>query len=178
MLLKAAINGKQTATEHPSIPITPGQQAHEEAALAVAAGAGAIHLHPRSSSGEESLESGDVAATLDAVRAAFPGTRKKSRPGRDNLPTWAEPEVFSRPGLGKAAGSRFYQESAKTEKGNAVRIRNGTRFSAITQIPADAAGICAFDKDAVCNGHRSDCFKGGEPQLLRRENAGATLQAH
>jgi hypothetical protein len=52
-------------------------------------------------------------------------------------------------GLEKRLGSRFYQENAKTEKGNAVkgnavRIRNGTRFSAITQIPADAAGIFAF----------------------------------
>jgi hypothetical protein len=54
----------------------------------------------------------------------------------------------------------------------------GTRFSAITQIPADAAGIFAVDKDAVCNGNKSDCFKGSEPQLLRRENAAATLQAH
>lgn len=72
MLLKAAINGKRSVAEHPSIPITPGQQAHE-AALAVAAGAGAIHVHPCSSSGEESLESGNVAAALNAVRAACPG---------------------------------------------------------------------------------------------------------
>jgi uncharacterized protein (DUF849 family) len=59
-------------TEHPSIPITPTQQANE-AALAVAAGAGAIHVHPRSSSGEQSLESSDVDAVLNAVRAACPG---------------------------------------------------------------------------------------------------------
>jgi uncharacterized protein (DUF849 family) len=73
MLLKAAINGKRSVAEHPSIPITPIQQAHE-AILAVAAGAGAIHVHPRSSSGEESLVSSDVDPVLNAVRAACPGT--------------------------------------------------------------------------------------------------------
>jgi uncharacterized protein (DUF849 family) len=45
MLLKAAINGKRMLEEHPAIPLTPRQQAHQ-AALAVAAGAGAIHVHP------------------------------------------------------------------------------------------------------------------------------------
>src|ERR1700740_1673677 len=80
MLLKAAINGKRSVAEHPSIPITPIQQAHE-AILAVAAGAGAIHVHPRSSSGEESLVSSDVDPVLNAVRAACPGTPVGVRTG-------------------------------------------------------------------------------------------------
>jgi beta-keto acid cleavage enzyme len=43
MLIKAAINGRRTASEHPKVPINPGQQAHQ-AALAVSAGARAIHV--------------------------------------------------------------------------------------------------------------------------------------
>ena len=71
MLLKAAINGRRAPSEHPAIPITPSRQARE-ATIAVAAGAGAIHVHPRNSDGRESLASDDLAATLDAIRAACP----------------------------------------------------------------------------------------------------------
>jgi uncharacterized protein (DUF849 family) len=71
MLLKAAINGRRAPSEHPAIPITPSQQA-SQATIAVAAGAGAIHVHPRNSDGRESLASNDLAATLDAIRAACP----------------------------------------------------------------------------------------------------------
>jgi uncharacterized protein (DUF849 family) len=71
MLLKAAINGRRAPSEHPAIPITPNQQACQ-ATIAVAAGAGAIHVHPRNSDGRESLASDDLAATLDAIRAACP----------------------------------------------------------------------------------------------------------
>lgn len=71
MLIKAAINGGRTRAEHPSIPITP----EEEAAAVVeclSAGAGAIHLHIRSRSGVESLEPDDLARTLRAVKSAAP----------------------------------------------------------------------------------------------------------
>jgi uncharacterized protein (DUF849 family) len=71
MLIKAAINGGRTKRQHPSIPVTPDEQA-----LAVveclAAGASAIHLHVRSESGDESLSPEDVAATLRVVRLAAP----------------------------------------------------------------------------------------------------------
>ncbi len=50
--------------EHPAIPITPGQQG-----LAVASGAGAIHVHPRNSNGQERLASSDIAAALNASRS-------------------------------------------------------------------------------------------------------------
>jgi uncharacterized protein (DUF849 family) len=70
MLLIAAINGKRTRNEHPAVPLTPSQQA----ALAVAAGAGAIHVHPRDAHGRESLAAYELAAALDAIRAACPPT--------------------------------------------------------------------------------------------------------
>jgi uncharacterized protein (DUF849 family) len=71
MLLKAAINGKRSRQEHPAIPINPSQQA-QQAAIAVKAGAGAIHVHPRDENGHESLASGDVAAALHAIRVECP----------------------------------------------------------------------------------------------------------
>lgn len=79
MLIKAAINGRRTASEHPKIPINPGQQAHQ-AALAVSAGAGAIHVHPRSSQGTESISPEDVGAALDAIRATCPNVPIVSHP--------------------------------------------------------------------------------------------------
>ena len=73
MLLKAAINGRRTPGEHRATPVTPGQCAGE-AARAVRAGAGAIHVHPRGSDGRESLAPDDVAAALEAIRAVCPST--------------------------------------------------------------------------------------------------------
>jgi uncharacterized protein (DUF849 family) len=52
--LKAAINGKRMLNEHPAVPLTPRQQG-QQAALAVAAGAAAIHVNPRGAHGRESL---------------------------------------------------------------------------------------------------------------------------
>ena len=90
MLLKAAINGRRAPVEHPAIPITPSQQAHE-ATIAVAAGAGAIHVHPRNSNGQESLVPDDLAATLNAIRAACPAT-----PIGVSTGAWIVPEMDMR----------------------------------------------------------------------------------
>ena len=72
-MVQAALNGPRTRTEHPAIPITAAEQA-TEARASVAAGAGAIHVHVRDEQGNESLEHGDVAATIEAIRAACPDT--------------------------------------------------------------------------------------------------------
>lgn len=68
MLLQACLNGSRTRDHHPRCPVTPDELA-SEAAAAVAAGAGALHVHPRDGDGRESVEPGDVAAALDAIRA-------------------------------------------------------------------------------------------------------------
>jgi uncharacterized protein (DUF849 family) len=73
VLLEAALNGARTRTEHPAIPLTPGELARE-AHGAVAQGAGALHVHVRDAAGHESLAPGDVARALEAIRAACPGT--------------------------------------------------------------------------------------------------------
>jgi len=71
--IKACLNGSRRRAEHPAVPIIPTELARE-AAGAVAAGAEAVHLHPRSGSGAESLAGGAVAAAVAAVRQACPGT--------------------------------------------------------------------------------------------------------
>src|ERR1700675_3092656 len=60
--LKAALNGGRPAPA----PSTP-QQIAAEARNAIAAGAFAVHVHPRDASGRESLAPADVAAIVDAV---------------------------------------------------------------------------------------------------------------
>ena len=72
-LLQAALNGTRTRAEHPQIPLSPEQLAME-ASAAAAAGAGAIHVHVRDAGGFETLAPDDVSRTLDAIRAACPGT--------------------------------------------------------------------------------------------------------
>ncbi len=71
MLLKACLNGPTKRDAHPSVPQTPAELAADAAGV-VAAGAGAVHLHPRDSSGAETLEPDSVLAAVAAVRAAIP----------------------------------------------------------------------------------------------------------
>lgn len=72
MWLKACLNGPRPVGSHPALPITPGELA-AEGRRAVAAGAVALHIHPRSPDGRESLDPAVMAAALAAVRAACPG---------------------------------------------------------------------------------------------------------
>jgi uncharacterized protein (DUF849 family) len=73
VLIKDAINGSQTKSDHPCVPMTPEEQMRE-ARAAVAAGAGAIHVHVRDAAGRESLAPDDVARSLNAIRHGSPGT--------------------------------------------------------------------------------------------------------
>ncbi|MDQ2936590.1 MAG: 3-keto-5-aminohexanoate cleavage protein [Acidobacteriota bacterium] len=74
MLIKAAINGGRTKVEHAAVPVTPEEQA-VDVIQCLKAGANAIHLHVRSTSGQESLEAEDVALTVRTVRSASPNTQ-------------------------------------------------------------------------------------------------------
>jgi uncharacterized protein (DUF849 family) len=70
--MKVCLNGERIPAEHPRVPLTPGELARA-AESSVAAGAQAIHLHPRDRDGSESLAAQDVGAAVGAVRAACPG---------------------------------------------------------------------------------------------------------
>jgi uncharacterized protein (DUF849 family) len=69
MLLKACLNGTRSRADHPAVPVMPDELAADGAA-AVAAGAAALHVHPRDGDGNETLAGEHVAAAVTAMRAA------------------------------------------------------------------------------------------------------------
>jgi uncharacterized protein (DUF849 family) len=87
-VIKACLNGNREPGGHPALPITPEQLAADGAA-AVAAGAQALHIHPRGPDGRESLAAVDGA--VRAVRAAVPGV-----PIGVSTGAWMEPDVDAR----------------------------------------------------------------------------------
>lgn len=70
--LKACINGARTPDQHPGLPVTPEQLAAEAVAVH-RAGARAVHMHPKTADGNDSLLAVDVDAAVAAVRHALPG---------------------------------------------------------------------------------------------------------
>jgi uncharacterized protein (DUF849 family) len=99
-MLKACLNGARAVGCHPMLPVSAAQLARE-GALAVAAGAGSLHIHPRDASGDESLWPDDVAAAVDAVRAACPRTPVGVTTG-----AWIEPDPDRRLALIATWGGR------------------------------------------------------------------------
>jgi uncharacterized protein (DUF849 family) len=69
LFLQVALNGSST---HPATPRTPDRIA-ADAQAAVGAGAQSVHLHPFDSQGRETLDAGDCAKAIRAVRARCPG---------------------------------------------------------------------------------------------------------
>ena len=92
-LVKCCLNGSRTRAEHPSLPITAEELALE-AAAAVAAGAWALHMHPRDATGAQTLAARWCDAAVAAVRAACPGT-----PVGLSTAAWIEPHLERRLGL-------------------------------------------------------------------------------
>jgi uncharacterized protein (DUF849 family) len=70
--VKACINGARTPDQHPNLPVTPEQLA-AEAVAAHTAGAKAVHMHPKTADGVDSLLPEAVDAAVAAVRHAAPG---------------------------------------------------------------------------------------------------------
>jgi len=93
MFLKACLNGNRTRDEHPLVPYTPDELA-AAAKGAVAAGADALHVHPRDVSGRETFDPESVEATLQAIRTACPSVLVGVSTG-----AWIEPEIARRVAL-------------------------------------------------------------------------------
>src|SRR5215211_1294615 len=55
MLIQAALNGDRTKSDHPAVPLSL-EELIRDAVACVAAGARAVHLHPRDAAGLEALE--------------------------------------------------------------------------------------------------------------------------
>ncbi|SEH64719.1 Uncharacterized conserved protein, DUF849 family [Mycolicibacterium rutilum] len=70
--VKACINGARTPDQHPGLPVTPGQLA-AAAVSAHEAGAQAVHMHPKTPDGVDSLQPDVVGVAVEAVRHALPG---------------------------------------------------------------------------------------------------------
>ena len=70
--IKACINGARTPDQHPSLPVTP-EQLGVAALAAHQAGAKAVHMHPKTADGVDSLLPEHVDAAVSAVRHAAPG---------------------------------------------------------------------------------------------------------
>jgi len=90
LLIKASLNGSREPGEHPTLPITAEELARD-AALVVAAGAGALHIHPRAADGKQSLAARDQAAAVAAIRGHCPGI-----PVGVSTGIWIEPDVALR----------------------------------------------------------------------------------
>jgi uncharacterized protein (DUF849 family) len=72
MAVEACLNGGRTRTEHSGVPLTPAELAAD--ALAVrAAGAFAVHVHPRDDGGLPTMDPKACDAAVAAIRAAAPG---------------------------------------------------------------------------------------------------------
>ena len=87
--LQAALNGPYTKGDHPAVPVTPGELA-ADARACVAAGARAIHLHPRDGDGRESVGAEVVDAVVREVRAAC------GVPVGVSTGAWIEPDLERR----------------------------------------------------------------------------------
>ncbi len=70
MLIEVALNGNRSRKDHAGVPQSPAELA-AAARDAIAAGAGAVHMHVYNSAGVESLDSAQVAAAVEAVRNAI-----------------------------------------------------------------------------------------------------------
>jgi uncharacterized protein (DUF849 family) len=137
--VKACINGARTPDAHPDLPVTPDQLA-AAAVAAHGAGAQAVHMHPKTPDGKDSLEPDVVDAAVAAVRDALPGlplgvttgfwalpdadARRRAVDGWSVLPdfaslNWHEPgspelaEVLLGKGLGVEVGL-FHAEAAES----------------------------------------------------------------
>jgi uncharacterized protein (DUF849 family) len=109
-VLQAALNGPLTRDDHPAVPLTARELARDAAAC-VAAGARAIHLHPRDGDGREQLAAEVVDAVVEEVRAAC------GVPVGVSTGAWIEPDLERRVALVRAWSAPDYASVNISEEG-------------------------------------------------------------
>jgi uncharacterized protein (DUF849 family) len=72
MRVKGCLNGGRARAEHAAVPLAPEELA-ADAVAARAAGAFAVHVHPRDSGGAQTMAARACDAAVAAIRAAAPG---------------------------------------------------------------------------------------------------------
>jgi uncharacterized protein (DUF849 family) len=110
MLLQAALNGPWTKDDHPGVPITAEELARDAVAC-VAAGAKAIHLHPRDGDGTERLDAEVIDHVAMTVRDAC------GVPVGVSTGAWIEPDVQQRTELVRAWSGPDYASVNVSEDG-------------------------------------------------------------
>jgi uncharacterized protein (DUF849 family) len=70
--VKACLNGGRTRDEHPAVPQAPAELAADAVAVR-RAGAFAVHVHPRTADGAQTMRARACDAAVAAIRAAAPG---------------------------------------------------------------------------------------------------------
>lgn len=86
MLIKACLNGSRERGEHLALPLSAAELARD-AEAAVAAGARALHIHPRNIGDKQTLGARDQAAAIAAIRSRCPGI-----PVGVSTGIWIEPD--------------------------------------------------------------------------------------
>jgi uncharacterized protein (DUF849 family) len=71
-MLQACLNGTRDKGFHSAVPCT-AQELAVDAKAVIEAGAQELHVHPRDGMGRETLQPGDTAEALQAIRASVPG---------------------------------------------------------------------------------------------------------
>ncbi|MFF8840093.1 3-keto-5-aminohexanoate cleavage protein [Streptomyces sp. NPDC015130] len=197
-MLQVCLNGARGPGDSAAVPMSPGSIAGA-AALAVAAGAREVRVHPRTPCGGESLSPRVIGPVLAAVRAAVAvpvgvpaGTPAESGPGHrvERVRSWAA--LLGGPGLPDHAAVDWHEPGAEEvaaallELGIGVEagLRSGTdgpaRFarsplaSRVLRVRAEVA-----DPDPVTAGGSARALLGsldvpdGVPVLLHGVDGGA-----
>ena len=115
-MLKACLNGPRDPAVHPALPIRPEELA-ADAAECVAAGAEAIHLHPRGPDGRETFEAEVVDAVVEQAAKAC-GVPVGVATG-----AWVEPEPERRAALVAAWTAPAFASVNLSEDGAAAVMR-------------------------------------------------------
>ena len=120
VLLQAALNGPFGKDHHPTLPVSVQELARDGAAC-VAAGAQAIHLHPRDADGAERLDAQVVDAVVAAVRDAC------GVPVGVSTGAWIEPDLERRLELIAGWSAPDYASVNLSEDGAAETMRDAAR---------------------------------------------------
>ena len=140
VLLQAALNGPFGKDLHPKLPVSVDELARDAAAC-VAAGAQAIHLHPRDADGAERLDAQVVNAVVAAVRDAC------GVPVGVSTGAWIEPDPGRRLELVAGWSAPDYASVNLSEEGAADTMRTlldgGVGIEAGVWSVADAERLAA-----------------------------------
>jgi uncharacterized protein (DUF849 family) len=123
VLLQATLNGDLTKAAHPAVPVSVEELARDAEAC-VAAGARAIHLHPRDPAGRERLDAEIVDDVVVRVRAAC------GVPVGVSTGAWIEPDLKRRVALIRAWRAPDYASVNLSEPG-AAEVMEALRHAGV-----------------------------------------------